>query len=81
MSSGYGMTEGTCVTCTQPVNGWKCGSVGKLVPNTFAKVVLNFEGKLLVQKLEKIIAKRVKIESLMVPSLLPDNRHPHRRGT
>ena len=33
------MTEGTCVTSTQPVTSWKYGSVGVLVPNTIAKVL------------------------------------------
>ena len=37
--TGYGMTEGTCVTSSQPVNSWKHSSVGMLVPNTIAKVL------------------------------------------
>ncbi|XP_060066523.1 probable 4-coumarate--CoA ligase 2 [Ylistrum balloti] len=36
---GYGMSETTGATHTDPLDGWKYGSIGKPVPNTQCKIV------------------------------------------
>ncbi|XP_033755252.1 probable 4-coumarate--CoA ligase 1 [Pecten maximus] len=36
---GYGMSETTGATHTDPIDGWKYGSIGKPVPNTQCKIV------------------------------------------
>ena len=40
LTTGYGMTETTCVSTTQPTLNFKYGTIGKLLSNTEAKVLL-----------------------------------------